>query len=131
MITKVESTKAPKAIGPYSQALTISIHQRLIFVSGQLPLDPDTGELIQGDIRTQTQAILNTIEAILHEAGSDFKHVVRVEIFLTDLKNFAIVNEEYAKKINVNTPPARQTIEVSALPKGANIEISCIAISRL
>ncbi len=127
-IQKIETKKAPKAIGPYSQGIKTESAQ-LLFVSGQLPIDPNTGELVNGDITTLTKQVLDNIEAILKEGGSSFYQVVRVDIFLTDLKNFTAMNEEYAKRFHPAHPPARQTIQVAALPKGAPIEISCIAIS--
>lgn len=128
MLKKIQSKKSPKAIGPYSQAISIPANQRLIFVSGHLPIDPETGELVQGDIRVQTQRVLASLEAVLAEAGSSFDRVTRCDVFLKDIRDFAAMNEEYAKKFNGEAPPARQTVEVSALPKGALIEISCIAV---
>ncbi len=128
-IQKIETTKAPRAIGPYSQAISVSCDQRLIFVSGQLPIDPETGELTQGDIQTLTKRVLDNIEAILHASGSHLKNVIKVDIFLKDLKrDFVGMNEEYAKRFSPTAPPARQTVQISALPKDATIEISCIAI---
>lgn len=124
-LQKIETPKAPKAIGPYSQA--ISFDNRLIFVSGQLPIDPLTGNLIEGDIRILTRRVLENIQAILHAGHSSMEQVLRVEIFLTNMQDFADMNEEYAKFVSKTHPPARQTIGVSALPKGASIEISCIA----
>lgn len=124
-LQKIDTPKAPKAIGPYSQAIVNGSH---VFVSGQLPIDPSTGELVIGDIRVLTQRVLENIAAILQAGGSSMNDVIRVDIFLTDLKkDFVTMNEEYAKYFNDKTPPARQTIQVSALPKGASIEISCIA----
>ncbi len=128
-IKKIESPLAPKAIGPYSQAIMVAANQRLIFVSGQLPTDPITGDLIQGNIQVLTKRVIQNIEVILKEAGSCLKNVVRTDIFLKDLKNdFSGMNEEYAKHFCITTPPARQTVQVSELPKGASIEISCIAV---
>lgn len=129
-IQKIETTHAPRAIGPYSQALSIASDQRLIFVSGQLPIDPNTGELIEGNIQTLTKCVLDNLEAILKAAGSHLQNVVKVDIFLKDIQSdFAGMNEEYAKRFNPTTPPARQTVQISALPKGATIEISCIAVA--
>lgn len=128
-IKAVETTAAPKAIGPYSQAVVIPSAQKLIFVSGQLPVDLATGKLIEGDAATMTRAILNSIKAILHHAGSSLDNIVRVEIFCTDLKrDFPAINEEYGQHFTGLVKPARQTIQVAALPLGAIIEISCIAI---
>lgn len=128
-LEKIESNQAPKAIGPYSQAIRVNGSPSLIFVSGQLPLDLLTGNLITGDIRILTNHIINNIEAILKASGSGLDKVVRVEIFLTDLKkDFGPLNEEYAKRFNSPTPPARQTVQVAELPKGSPVEISCIAV---
>jgi 2-iminobutanoate/2-iminopropanoate deaminase len=129
ILEKIESNQAPKAIGPYSQAIRVNGSPSLIFVSGQLPLDLSTGNLITGDIRILTNHIINNIEAILKASGSGLDKVVRVDIFLTDLKkDFGPLNEEYAKRFNSPTPPARQTVQVSELPKGSPVEISCIAV---
>jgi 2-iminobutanoate/2-iminopropanoate deaminase len=123
-VKKIETTKAPKALGPYSQAIS---HGDYLFVSGQLPIDPVTGLLETGDIRVQTNRVLDNLFAILEAAGCDWKSVVRVEIFLKDLSHFKEVNEEYGKRFAHDTPPARQTIQVAKLPLDAPIEISCIA----
>jgi 2-iminobutanoate/2-iminopropanoate deaminase len=126
---KIETAKAPKAIGPYSQAISIPANQRLIFVSGQLPIDPATGELVTGDIQALTKRVLMNIEAILQAAGTTLDRVIRTDVFLKDLKEFASMNAEYSKWFASGTPPARQTIQVSDLPKGASVEISCIALA--
>lgn len=128
-IKAIETTAAPKAIGPYSQAVVVHSAQKLIFVSGQLPVDLATGKLIEGTAAEMTRTILDSIKAILHHAGSSMEHVVKVEIFCTDLKkDFAAINEEYGKHFTGAIKPARQTIQVAALPFGAIIEISCIAV---
>lgn len=125
-VTKIDTTLAPRALGPYSQAVK---SDRFIFVSGQLPINPETGIIPQGNIDLHTNQVLKNIEAILHEAGSSFDQVVRCEIFLTDLKkDFSMMNEAYAKFFTSSCPPARQTVQVSALPLDSTIEISCIAI---
>ena len=122
---KIETEKAPKAIGPYSQGVSF---QNLLFVSGQLPIDSQTGKLVEGGIRPMTQQVLKNIEAILKEGGSSLQKVVRIDIFLKDLKNdFSPMNEEYAKIFPGPIFPARQTVQVSELPLGSPIEISCIA----
>lgn len=122
---KIETSKAPKAVGPYSQAIRSG---DLIFVSGQIPINPESGTLIDGDIAIQTRQILQNIQGILEDAGSGMEQVLRVEVFLKDLKNhFATMNDEYAKWFSQTTPPARQTVEVSDLPLESPIEISCIA----
>lgn len=121
--------KAPSAIGPYSQAIVVQGNHFLVFVSGQLPIDPKTGELIEGDIQALTKQTLDNIEAILIASSSSLDNVVKTEIFLKDLqRDFKGMNEEYAKRFNPLTPPSRQTIQVSDLPKGSSIEISCIAV---
>lgn len=127
-LKKIESKKAPKALGPYSQAVALTEAKPLIFVSGQLPIDPETGKLIEGDIRVLTRQVIDHLESILAEAGSNLENVVRTDVFLKDLKEFSAMNEEYAKRFNGKIPPARQTIQVSDLPLGSKIEISCIAI---
>ena len=125
---KIETQKAPKAIGPYSQAVSIAANQKLIYVSGQLPIDPLTGKFVEGGIREMTRQVLHNIESILLAAGSNMQKVARVDIFLKDLKNdFAPMNEEYTIKIPGPIYPARQTVQVSELPMGSPIEISCIA----
>lgn len=120
----VETNAAPKAIGPYSQGI---IKEPFIFVSGQLPIDPATGKLIEGDMRALTHRVIDNLAAILAEAGSDLSHVVRTEVFLIDLADFAVVNQAYAERFAAKPYPARQTIQVAALPLGSRIEISCIA----
>lgn len=122
---KIETNLAPKAIGPYSQAVKAG---QFLFVSGQVPLDPATGKLVQSEIRAQTIQVLNNLEAILKAAGCSFQHVVRCDVFLKDLNDFSILNEEYSKKFSQAVSPARQTIQVSRLPLDALVEISCIAI---
>lgn len=129
-LKRIMTDKAPSAIGPYSQAIVVEGDHSLVFVSGQLPVDPKTGELIQGDIKVLTKQILDNIEAILIASSSSLYNVVKTEIFLKDLKrDFDEMNEEYAKRINPQAPPSRQTIQVSDLPKGSIIEISCIALA--
>lgn len=123
-LIKIDTLDAPKAIGPYSQAIKAG---NLLFVSGQLPLDPVTGRLIEQEIRMQTNQVLNNLEAILKASECSFKEVVRVDVFLKDLNDFNALNEEYAKRFSHATPPARQTIQVARLPRDALVEISCIA----
>lgn len=125
---KVQTEKAPKAIGPYSQAVVLDAGRQLVFVSGQVPLDPATGKLVEGDMAVLTNQVLDNVEAILLAAGSSLDKVLRADIFLTDLKNdFATMNAAYGQRFNGVVAPARQTVEVSTLPLGAKIEISCIA----
>ena len=119
----ITTLEAPAAIGPYSQAIVSGDH---VFLSGQVPIDPKTGELVTGDITVQTERVLDNLGAVLEAAGSDFSHVVKTTIFLTDLGDFQAVNATYAKRFTA-APPARATIQVSALPKGAKVEIEAIA----
>lgn len=122
---KISTEKAPKAIGPYSQAVKSG---ELIFVSGQLPVDPLTGKIIEGDIQAMSERVIDNIEAILLAAGSGLDKVVRTDVFLIDLKDFAKMNEIYAERFTGEVLPARQTIQVAGLPLGSPIEISCIAL---
>lgn len=123
----ITSQGAPKALGPYSQALLLPPGKKLLFVSGQLPIDPKSGGMVDGGIRAMTRRTIDNIEAILKEVDASLESVVRVEIFLTDMGDFAAVNEEYAKRFVSPPLPARQAVQVAALPLGAPIEISCIA----
>jgi 2-iminobutanoate/2-iminopropanoate deaminase len=121
---KIISTKeAPGAIGPYSQAVRSG---NLVFCSGQIPLDPKSGQIIAGDIGAQTRRVLDNIAAILRAEGLTFDHVVKTTIFLTHIADFQTVNEIYASYFKQN-PPARSTVQVAALPKEANIEVEVIA----
>jgi len=120
---KIINTKnAPAAIGPYSQA---TVHNNVIYISGQLPINPATGELLTGDISAQTTLTLQNMQAIVEAAGSNMQNILKTTILLTDLANFTAVNEAYAKFFPDN-PPARACYQVSALPKGADIEIEAI-----
>jgi 2-iminobutanoate/2-iminopropanoate deaminase len=122
--TPVASDAAPKAIGPYSQAIQCG---GLMFLSGQIPLDPATGQLVTGDIRQETERVMANIEAVLSEAGATFEDVLKTTIFLTDLADFVAVNEVYGKRFEGFAPPARSTVQVAALPRGARVEIETIA----
>jgi 2-iminobutanoate/2-iminopropanoate deaminase len=119
----VSTEKAPKAIGPYSQAV---IAGDLIFTSGQIPLDPATQQMVTGDIRVQTERVMESLAAILESAGAKFENVIKATIFLADLGDFATVNEIYGRRFP-KSPPARSTVQVAALPKGAKVEIEMIA----
>jgi 2-iminobutanoate/2-iminopropanoate deaminase len=121
--TTVSTDKAPKAIGPYSQAV---ISGELVFTSGQIAMDPATQQLLQGDVRAQTERVMDNLAAVLQAAGVGFENVVKTNIFVTDLGDFAIVNEVYGKRFPRN-PPARSTVQVAALPRGAKVEIEMIA----
>jgi 2-iminobutanoate/2-iminopropanoate deaminase len=120
----ISTTNAPAAIGPYSQAIRAG---QLLFISGQIPLDPATGEMVEGDVVAQAERVLDNLGAILAAAGAGFEHVVRTTVFLTDLGNFGKVNECYGKRFRTDAP-ARATVEVSKLPRGAMVEIDCVAM---
>ena len=121
---KIISTRdAPAAIGPYSQAIRAG---STIYCSGQIPLDPKTGQIISGGIDAQTRRVLDNITALLKAEGLGFENIVKTTIFLTNLGDFQTVNEVYGSYFK-SQPPARSTVQVSALPKGANIEIEVIA----
>ena len=117
------TSEAPAAIGPYSQAVRSG---RFLFCSGQIPLDPKSGEIVSGDIATQTRRVLDNIGAILRMEGLAFNNVVKTTIFLTNLADFQAVNEIYGSYFKQD-PPARSTVQISALPRGANVEIEVIA----
>lgn len=120
----INSADAPAPIGPYSQAVK---HGNTLYVSGQIALDAKTGNLVCGDIKTETHQVMKNLQAILLAAGLDFSHVVKTSIFVKDLGNFVAINEAYGEYFKSN-PPARETVEVSRLPKDVNVEISCIAV---
>ena len=122
----VNSLEAPAAIGPYSQAIDAG---DFVFLSGQVPIDPKTGELVQGNIAVQTDRVLDNLHAVLQAAGCSFANVVKTTIYLMDLGDFQTVNATYAKRFTT-APPARATVQVSALPKGARVEIDAIAKKR-
>ncbi len=119
----ISTNEAPAAIGPYSQAVRSG---SFLFCSGQIPLDPKSGEIVPGDITVQTQRVLDNIAAVLRAEGLSFDNVVKTTIFLTNLGDFQRVNEIYGSYFKQN-PPARSTVQVSALPKGANVEIEVVA----
>ena len=119
----ISTADAPAAIGPYSQAIKSG---DLVFLSGQVPIDPKTGELVGGDIAAQTVRVLDNLAAVLAASGAAFDDVVKTTIYLVDLGDFQVVNQTYAKRFSA-APPARATVQVSALPKGARVEIDAIA----
>lgn len=122
----ISSKAAPAAIGPYSQAIKSG---NMVFLSGQVALDPVTGNFLDGDVVTQTNRVLDNLAAVLEAAGCTFGDVVRTTIYLTDLGDFATVNATYAKRFQEGRPfPARATVQVAALPKGARVEIDAIAV---
>lgn len=122
----IATGKAPRAIGPYSQAIRAG---GFVFCSGQIPLDPATGELVGGGIEAQTERVMDNISAVLAAAGLTFGDVVKSTIYLVDLQDFAPVNEVYGKRFPAD-PPARSTVEVRGLPKGVPVEIEVIALAR-
>jgi 2-iminobutanoate/2-iminopropanoate deaminase len=123
----VHSDNAPQAIGPYSQAIQVDAG-KMTFLSGQIPLDPKSMEMVQGDAATQADRVMQNLKAVLAAAGLDFSHVVRCTIFLTDLGDFSKVNEVYGRYFT-GAPPSRATVQVAALPRGAKVEIDAIAVS--
>ena len=125
MVERIETQSAPAAIGPYSQAIAAG---SFLFVSGQIPLDSTTGMVVSGGIREQTKQVLANMEAILLAAGCSFDAVVKVDIFIRDMNDFAAINELYAAAFTGAIKPARQVVEVSNLPRDVQIEISCIAV---
>ena len=125
--TTIHTEQGPKAIGPYSQAVQVDAG-KMTFLSGQIPLDPKTMELVPGDVAAQTEQVMKNLGAVLSASGLDFSHVVRCTIFLTNLGDFARVNEVYGRYFT-GAPPARATVQVAALPKGAQVEIDAIAVS--
>lgn len=121
--TIIKPAKSPAAVGPYNHAVRVG---DLLFCAGQIPIEPATGNLITGDIKAQTERVLENVKAILDDQNLTFANVVKSTVFLTDLANFAGMNEIYAKYFTGDFP-ARSTIQVAALPKGANVEIEVIA----
>jgi 2-iminobutanoate/2-iminopropanoate deaminase len=119
----IRTDKAPAPIGPYNQAVQ---YGNMLFVSGQIALDPKDGSLFVGDIAIETEKVMENIKAILNEAGMDFSNIIKSSIFLMDMGKFATVNEVYARYFSDNFP-ARETVQVSGLPKGVQVEISVIA----
>ena len=121
----IKTNNAPAPIGPYNQAVVAG---NMLFVSGQIALDPATGELLQGDIQAETKLVMENLKAILTEAGTDFSKVIKSTIFLMDMGQFAQVNEVYGSYFDNATAPARETVQVSGLPKGVKVEISVVAL---
>ena len=124
--TVISTPNAPAAIGPYSQAI---VSGQLVFTSGQIPLDPATGQLVEGDIRAQIERVMLNVEAVLAAAGCGFEDVVKTVIYLADLADFAVVNEVYGKRFP-GQPPARSTVQVAALPKAARVEVDVTAVRK-
>jgi len=123
--TVISTELAPKAIGPYSQAIRAN---GFVFCAGQTPIDPAVGKLINGDVPAQTRRVLHNLSAILETAGTSLSRVVKTTVFLTDMANFKAMNEVYAEFFPEH-PPARSTVAVAGLPLGAQVEIECIALA--
>jgi len=124
MKTVISTTEAPGAVGPYSQAIAAG---SFVFCSGQIPLEPESGVLVQGDIAGQTKRVLENLAAVLRASGLGLEDIVKTTVFLTDLADFGEMNAAYANFFP-SAPPARSTIQVAALPKNANVEIEAIAV---
>ena len=121
----IKTENAPKPIGPYNQAV---IAGNYMFISGQIALNPENGELITSEIKEETSQVMENLKAILSEASLTFENVVKTTIFLSDMNDFSSVNEIYGSYLNNSTAPARETVQVSKLPVGVNVEISMIAM---
>jgi 2-iminobutanoate/2-iminopropanoate deaminase len=129
--TPLHVDDAPRAIGPYSQAQVVRLHggNRLVFTSGQIALDPKSGELVDGDIAKQTERVFQNLAAVLRGAGLGFADVVKTTVYLVDMADFQAMNQVYARHFPAE-PPARTTIAASGLPKGARVEIDAVAVGR-
>jgi len=120
----INTTNAPAPIGPYSQAVLVD---NTLYVSGQIPINPKTNELVMTDIKAETKMVMENLKAILNEAEMDFSHVVKCSIFISNMNDFAQINEVYGSYFSSNFP-ARETVQVACLPKNVNVEISAIAV---
>ncbi len=120
----VHTEKAPAAIGPYSQAIVAG---NFVYTAGQIPLDPATGQIVQGDVTVQTERVMRNLTAVLEAAGTSWAHVVKTTVFLQDMADFPRVNEVYGRMIG-DARPARSTVQVSALPRGVLVEIDAVAL---
>jgi 2-iminobutanoate/2-iminopropanoate deaminase len=126
--SSIRTAHAPAAIGPYSQAVVVPVgHQRMVFCSGQIALDPATGTVIEGDVAAQTRQVLDNLGAVLSAAGASFAHVVKTTIFLADMADFATVNAIYGERFPAE-PPARSTVAAAGLPRNVRVEIDAIAV---
>lgn len=121
----IKTTNAPLPIGPYNQAVLVN---GMLFISGQIAINPATNELEKKNIQSETLRVMQNLKAILYEAGMNFSHVVKTSIFLLDMNNFSDVNEIYGSYFKLETAPARETVQVARLPKDVNVEISMIAV---
>jgi len=124
--TEIRTEDAPAPVGPYSQAIRAN---ELVFVSGQIPLDPKTGRIVEGEIEEETRQVLSNLKAVLEAAGASLASVVKATVYLTDMSLFPRVNAIYAEAFDSDPAPARATVEVAALPLGAHVEIDAIALS--
>jgi len=124
VIETVATDRGPKAIGPYSQAIRAN---GFVFLSGQIPLDPKTEQVVEGDIAVQTQRVLENLKGVVEAAGSSLQRVVKATVFLADMDDFAAMNEVYGRYFGAH-PPARSTVEVSRLPRNARVEIDLVAL---
>ena len=120
----IETSNAPAPIGPYSQAI---LFDDTLYTSGQIAINPQSGELISGDIKKETEQVMNNIGAVLKEAGMDFQNVLKTSIFIKDMNDFQKINEVYGSFFDEASAPARETVEVARLPKDVNVEISVLA----
>jgi 2-iminobutanoate/2-iminopropanoate deaminase len=126
--TIVRTAEAPAAIGPYSQAVTVQVgDKRMIFASGQVALDPKSGQMIEGGVEAQTRQVLANLAAVLTAAGAGFEHVVKTTIFLASMDDFAKVNAIYGERFATD-PPARSTVQAARLPRDAKVEIEAVAL---
>lgn len=121
----IKTKNAPAPIGPYNQAVMTG---NMLFISGQIAINPKTGELEISDLKKETSLVMENLKAILAEAGLGFENVIKTSIFISDMNNFAQINEVYGKYFDPETAPARETVEVANLPKFVNVEISAIAV---
>ena len=120
----IQTSHAPAPIGPYNQAVLAG---NTLYISGQIPMDPETNKLISGSIQDETHQVMKNLKAVLNEAGLSFDHVIKASIFVKDMDQFAEINEAYGSYFNSDDAPARETVEVANLPKYVNVEISMIA----
>jgi len=123
----IKTNKAPAPIGPYNQAVLTG---NMLYISGQIALNPETNELETEELQQETKRVMENLKAILAEAGMDFGNVIKTSIFISDMNNFAKINEVYGSYFDAETAPARETVEVANLPKFVNVEISAIAVKQ-
>jgi 2-iminobutanoate/2-iminopropanoate deaminase len=124
-LQKIFTANAPAPIGPYSQGILVD--GKFLYLAGQIPLDPKSSKIVEGDVKVQTRQVLKNIEAVLHAAGASFQSVVKTTVFLKDMNDFAAMNEVYAEYLSISAP-ARSTVEVARLPKDARVEIEVVAV---